>query len=62
MQAKESILEGFVNFKRELSLIAVRDTDNNHKYYEFLKGTTQLKLYVCCIVFSLTLKLTSNGR
>ena len=33
-----------------------------HKYYEFLKGTTQLKLYVCCIVFSLTLKLTSNGR
>jgi 5-(carboxyamino)imidazole ribonucleotide synthase len=31
MQAKESILEGFVNFKRELSLIAVRDTDNNHQ-------------------------------
>jgi 5-(carboxyamino)imidazole ribonucleotide synthase len=39
MQAKESILEGFVNFKRELSLIAVRDTDNNHKYYPLVENT-----------------------
>jgi len=39
MKAKESILEGFVNFKRELSLIAVRDTDNNHKYYPLVENT-----------------------
>ncbi len=39
MKEKESILEGFVNFKRELSLIAVRDTNNNHKYYPLVENT-----------------------
>ncbi|MBW5290583.1 MAG: Phosphoribosylaminoimidazole carboxylase ATPase subunit [Candidatus Ruthia sp. Asou_11_S2] len=35
----ESILEGFVNFKRELSLIAVRGIDNSHKYYPLVENT-----------------------
>jgi len=39
MNGVESILEGFVNFKRELSLIAVRDTDNDHKYYPLVENT-----------------------
>ncbi len=34
----ELILEGFVNFKRELSLIAVRDMNNNHKYYPLVEN------------------------
>jgi 5-(carboxyamino)imidazole ribonucleotide synthase len=39
MNGVESILEGFVNFKRELSLIAVRDINNNHKYYPLVENT-----------------------
>lgn len=39
MNGVESILEGFVNFKRELSLIAVRDTNNNHQYYPLVENT-----------------------
>lgn len=39
MNGVESILEGFVNFKRELSLIAVRDSSNNHKYYPLVENT-----------------------
>lgn len=39
MNGVESILEGFVNFKRELSLIAVRDANNNHKYYPLVENT-----------------------
>ncbi len=33
-----SILEGFINFKRELSLIAVRGIDNSHKYYPMVEN------------------------
>ena len=39
MNSVELILEGFVNFKRELSLIAVRDKHNNHKYYPLVDNT-----------------------
>lgn len=39
MNGVESILEGFVNFKRELSLIAVRGIDNSHKYYPLVENT-----------------------
>ncbi|WP_428087663.1 5-(carboxyamino)imidazole ribonucleotide synthase [Candidatus Thioglobus sp.] len=39
MNGAESILEGFVNFKRELSLIAVRGLDNDHKYYPLVENT-----------------------
>ena len=39
MNGVEAILEGFVNFKRELSLIAVRSIDNNHKYYPLVENT-----------------------
>lgn len=39
MHGVASILEGFVNFKRELSLIAVRDTNNHHKYYPLVENT-----------------------
>lgn len=39
MNGVESILEGFVDFKRELSLIAVRDANNNHKYYPLVENT-----------------------
>lgn len=38
MKEKEAILEGFINFKRELSLIAVRGTDKNHKYYPLVEN------------------------
>lgn len=38
MNGVESILEGFVEFKRELSLIAVRSTDNHHKYYPLVEN------------------------
>ncbi len=39
MNGVESILEGFVAFKRELSLIAVRGIDNDHKYYPLVENT-----------------------
>jgi len=39
MNGVESILEGFVNFKRELSLIAVRGIDDDHKYYPLVENT-----------------------
>lgn len=39
MNGVESILEGFVNFKRELSLIAVRGIDNDHRYYPLVENT-----------------------
>ena len=39
MSGVEAILEGFVNFKRELSLIAVRGLDNSHKYYPLVENT-----------------------
>ncbi len=35
MSCVESVLESFVNFKRELSLIAVRGIGGEHKYYPF---------------------------
>ena len=38
MNGVESILEGYVNFKRELSLIAVRGIDNDHKYYPLVEN------------------------
>jgi 5-(carboxyamino)imidazole ribonucleotide synthase len=38
MNNVESILEGFVTFKRELSLIAVRGIDNDHKYYPLVEN------------------------
>ena len=39
MHGAECILEGFVNFQRELSLIAVRDQHNNHAYYPLVENT-----------------------
>jgi len=39
MNGVESILEGFVNFTRELSLIAVRGIDNDHRYYPLVENT-----------------------
>ena len=39
MNGVESILEGFVNFKRELSLIAVRGINNDHRYYPLVENT-----------------------
>ena len=39
MMGAESILEGFVNFKRELSLIAVRGLDGSLKYYPLVENT-----------------------
>ena len=39
MNDAQAILEGFVNFKRELSLIAVRGIDNDHKYYPLVENT-----------------------
>jgi 5-(carboxyamino)imidazole ribonucleotide synthase len=39
MNGVDAILEGFVNFKRELSLIAVRGIDNSHKYYPLVENT-----------------------
>ncbi|MDC0198167.1 5-(carboxyamino)imidazole ribonucleotide synthase [Candidatus Thioglobus sp.] len=35
----ESILEGFINFKRELSLIAVRGIDGNLRYYPLVENS-----------------------
>lgn len=35
---KEAILEKVINFKRELSLIAVRDLNNNIKYYPIVEN------------------------
>ena len=39
MSGNESILEGFVKFERELSLIAVRGLDGNLKYYPLVENT-----------------------
>ena len=39
MTNAESILEGFVNFNRELSLVAVRGVDNNHEYYPLVENS-----------------------
>ena len=39
MDGVEAILEGFINFKRELSLIAVRGIDDSHKYYPLVENT-----------------------
>jgi len=39
MSGVESILEGFVDFKRELSLIAVRGIDNSHEYYPLVENS-----------------------
>ncbi|MDC9715334.1 MAG: 5-(carboxyamino)imidazole ribonucleotide synthase [Gammaproteobacteria bacterium] len=38
MNGVESILEGFVDFKRELSLIAVRGINNEYKYYPLVEN------------------------
>ena len=38
MNGAEAILEGFVDFKRELSLIAVRGNDNSHVYYPLVEN------------------------
>jgi 5-(carboxyamino)imidazole ribonucleotide synthase len=35
---REAILEGFVRFKRELSIIAVRNADNQHVYYPLVEN------------------------
>lgn len=35
---RELILEGFVDFKRELSLVAVRNADNQHVYYPLVQN------------------------
>lgn len=39
MNGAKSILESFINFKRELSLIAVRGINNDHKYYPLVENT-----------------------
>ena len=39
MSGAESILEGFVNFNRELSLVAVRGVDNSHEYYPLVENS-----------------------
>ena len=39
MSDVESILEGLVNFKRELSLVAVRGVNNNHKFYPLVENS-----------------------
>lgn len=39
MNRSEAIVEGFVDFKRELSLIAVRGKDNTHQYYPLAENT-----------------------
>ena len=39
MSGAESILEGFVNFKRELSLIAVRGANGDLKYYPLVENS-----------------------
>lgn len=35
---RELVLEGFVNFKRELSLVAVRNANNEHVYYPLVQN------------------------
>jgi 5-(carboxyamino)imidazole ribonucleotide synthase len=35
---RELILEGFVDFKRELSIVAVRNTNNEHVYYPLVQN------------------------
>lgn len=35
---RELILEGFVDFKRELSIVAVRNADNEHVYYPLVQN------------------------
>ncbi|MBE0493082.1 MAG: 5-(carboxyamino)imidazole ribonucleotide synthase [Thiomicrospira sp.] len=35
---REAILEGFIEFKRELSIIAVRNADNQHVYYPLVEN------------------------
>lgn len=35
---REMILEGFVNFKRELSIIAVRNAQDDHRYYPLVQN------------------------
>lgn len=35
---RELILEGFINFNRELSIIAVRNEDNEHVYYPLVQN------------------------
>jgi len=39
MSGVESILEGFVDFKRELSLVAVRGINNSHEYYPLVENS-----------------------
>ena len=39
MSGVESILEGFINFKRELSLVAVRGVENSHEYYPLVENS-----------------------
>ena len=39
MSGTESILEGFINFKRELSLIAVRGANGDLKYYPLVENS-----------------------
>ena len=39
MSGVESILEGFIDFKRELSLVAVRGTDGSLKYYPLAENS-----------------------
>ena len=39
MSGAESILEGFINFKRELSLIAVRGANGDLKYYPLVENS-----------------------
>ena len=39
MAGAESILEGFINFKRELSLIAVRGIDGSLEYYPLVENS-----------------------
>jgi len=39
MAGADSILEGFINFKRELSLIAVRGIDGSLKYYPLVENS-----------------------
>ncbi|WP_024850441.1 5-(carboxyamino)imidazole ribonucleotide synthase [Hydrogenovibrio kuenenii] len=38
---RELILEGFVDFSRELSIIAVRNADNEHVYYPLVQNVHQ---------------------
>lgn len=44
MNGSECILEGYIDFKRELSLIAVRDKFNNCKCYPLVENTHHLAI------------------